>query len=75
MSNIDEQVEQLKVSPELQGMLGEIEMGVMTRFTLADAIRLGATVSDQAYDWTDSAGNMCALSSAVVAAKGLGYIK
>lgn len=68
MNKVDEQVEQLKQ------MMGEIELGVATRFTLADAIRDGVQVSDQAYNWTDGEGNMCAMSAAIVAAKARGYM-
>ena len=49
---------------------GIAELEAATRpYTLADAIREGATVSGQAYNWTDNCGNLCALSAAVVAAK------
>ena len=69
MSNVvEEQAEKLKA------LLGEIEMGVVTGYTLGDAIREGAQVSGQAYNWTDEEGNMCAMSAAVVAAKARGYM-
>ena len=76
MSHVEEQVERLKeiLDEDTQKMMGEIELGVHTRFTLADAIRDGVQVSDQAYDWTDEEGNMCAMSAAVVAAKARGYM-
>lgn len=54
---------------------GIAELEAATRpYTLADAIREGASVSDQAYNWTDSCGNLCALSAAVVAAKSRNYL-
>lgn len=74
MSLVDEKVEQLQETDELKSVLGEIEMGVLTRFTLADAIRLGTNVSDQAYDWCDGEGNLCAMSAGIIAAKSLGYM-
>lgn len=42
------------------------------RYTLADAIREGSTVSGQAYDWSDSQGNLCALSAATAAIEARG---
>lgn len=76
MNTIEEQVETLRTNLEAEAakVVGEVEMAVATRFTLADAIRLGSTVSDQAYTWTDGEGNMCAMSAAVVAAKARGYM-
>lgn len=72
MNKIDEQVETLK------GLIAEVDavgLEVATSYTLADAIREGASVSPgQAYDWSDSMGNTCALSAAVVAAKARGYM-
>lgn len=59
---------------ELRKMLGEIELGVLTKYTLADAIREGCKVTEQARGW-GSGGQACALSAAVIAAKARGYIK
>jgi hypothetical protein len=67
MSKIDEKVE------ELRAELGEIEMDVLTSYTLADAIREGSTVTTQAYNWGDGE-TACALTAAVVAAKARGYV-
>lgn len=54
--------------------LGEIEMGVLTEgYTLADAIREGATVSEQAHNWGDE-DTACAMTAAYVAAKARGVI-
>ena len=67
-THIEEQVE------ELRATIDNIALEVTTSYTLADAMREGATVSGQAYNWTDSAGNMCSMSAAVVAAKARGYM-
>lgn len=56
-----------KVSERVRDMLSEIEEDVVLNYTLADAIREGASVSGQARDWTDSDGNVCALSAATAA--------
>lgn len=68
MQKIDEMV------GELQEMLSDIELDVLTSYTLADAIREGCKVSDQAYSWGDG-DNICSLSAAAVAAKSRGYIE
>jgi hypothetical protein len=63
-----------EVAEELKRSLGQIEMNVLTQYTLADAIREGSTVSTQEYGWGD--GLMaCALTSAVIAAKARGYVE
>ena len=72
---VEKQTDALRETDELKSMLGEIELGVLTRVTLGDLVRLGSKVSGQAYNWTDENENMCALSAGVVAARGLGYIK
>jgi hypothetical protein len=79
MSHIETQIEELRakreaeLDDETKAMLGGIDMTVRTSYTLADAIREGATVSGQAYNWTDAQGNMCAMSAAIVAARSRGY--
>lgn len=65
---------QAELDAETKEMLGSIDMNVRTSYTLADAIREGATVSGQAYSWADAQGNLCAMSAAVVAAKSRGYM-
>ena len=66
---VDEKVDELK------SMLGAIEMEVLARpFTLADAIREGAGITTQSYNWTDKDGGMCAMSAAVISARARGYI-
>lgn len=72
MNKIDEKAAEL--STVLQDELGEIEMKVLTGYTLADAIREGCKVSDQAYSWGNG-DNACALSAAVIAATARGFIK
>lgn len=58
----------------LKAELGEIELGVLTKFTLADAIREGATVSTQAHNW-GYGNNACALSAGAISAAARGYVK
>lgn len=72
MNKIDEKAAEL--STVLQSELGEIEMNVLTGYTLADAIREGCKVSDQAYAWGNG-DTACALSAAVIAATSRGFIK
>ena len=69
--NIDEKA--LELSEQLKADLGEIELRTM-QYTLADAIREGASVTDQAYNWGDGAETACALTAAVLSAKARGYI-
>lgn len=59
---------------DLKEMLGEIEMSVLTNFTLADAIREGSSVSKQEYGW-GRADSACALSAAAISAASRGYVK
>ena len=67
MSKVDEKVDELKE------MLGEIEMDVLTNFTLADAIREGSSVTTQAVGWGNGE-TACALTGAVISAKARGYV-
>lgn len=72
MSLLDEKTEVLRDT--LVDELGVIELKELTReYTVADAMLEGCKVSDQAQNWTDAEGNLCALSSAVVAANARGY--
>ena len=71
MSKLDEKTAELEAV--LKEELREIEIGVLTGYTLADAIREGCKVSDQAYDWGNG-DTACALSAAVIAAKTRGYL-
>lgn len=78
MNKIDEKAVELRsnlgLDAETQKVLGEIEMNVTTSYTLADAIREGSTVSEQAYNWGNGE-TACALTAAVIAAKARGYIQ
>lgn len=56
----------------LKSTLGEIEMDVLTSYTLADAIREGAGVTDQSRNWGRT-GEACALTAAALAVKARGY--
>jgi len=68
MSVIDEKIKQLK------NELAVIETGVLTQgYTLADAIREGSTVTEQAYNWGNGE-TACALSAGYIAAKAHGLI-
>ena len=68
-NNIDEKV------AELQQELGEIEMGVLTEgYTLADAIREGSTVTEQANGWGNGCETACALTSGWLAMKARGLV-
>lgn len=71
MNKIDEKVQEL--SENLKRDLGDIELNVLSNYTLADAIREGSTVSEQAYSWGDGS-TACALSAAVLAARARGYM-
>jgi hypothetical protein len=62
-----------KIYPEQIAELAKIEEKVVTGYTLADAIREGASVTEQAYNW-GSQGKACALTAAALAAKARGYI-
>lgn len=57
---------------ELRAVLSEIEMDVLTNYTLADAIREGSSVTEQTGGWGNGE-TACALTAAVVAAKARGY--
>jgi hypothetical protein len=67
MNKIDERAEELKRT------IDEIGMSVYTGYTLADAIREGSSVSEQAYDWGNGE-TACALTAAVIAASARGYV-
>ncbi len=62
----------LEKADELARVIDEIGLDVTTSYTLADAIREGCKVSDQALGWGNGE-NACALTSAVIAAKARGY--
>lgn len=66
-------VEKINELREMRNMLGEIEMSVVTGYSLADAIREGSKVSDKAHGWGEGK-SMCALHAAVAAAASRGYM-
>lgn len=61
-----------ELSEELKSELGAIELKTM-QYSLADAIREGSRVTEQAYNWGDG-HTACALSAAVVAGKARGWL-
>jgi hypothetical protein len=71
MSLVEEKVDALK------GIIDATEVKELERlkYRLSDAIREGCQVSGKATSWSDSEGNLCALSAAVVAAKARGYME
>jgi hypothetical protein len=64
-----EQIEHLKSD------LANIELDVTTSYTLADAIREGATVTDQAKGEWGTGPDACALSAGLIAATARGYLE
>lgn len=69
-----QQAHEQAVDSHIERLTHEIELGVLTEgYTLADAIREGARVSEQAYGWGD-VDSACALTAAFVAAKSRGYV-
>ncbi len=68
--------EQLKaqIDAQTEEMLGDIENNVTTKYTLADAIREGASVTRQAYNWGDGQETACALSAAAISARARGLL-
>lgn len=54
--------------------LAEIEERVVTGYTLADAIREGCKVTEQAHGAYRKGNNVCALSTGLIAAKARGYV-
>ena len=65
MSQLDEKAAELTA---LREELGQLEFDVVTSYTLADAIREGCAVSEQAKGW-GTGPKACAMTSAVIAAK------
>lgn len=59
---------------QLREELGGIEMEVLTSYTLADAIREGASVTTQMRGGYVRGRNLCALSAALLAARVRGYV-
>lgn len=59
---------------KLKAALAEIEEKVVTGYTLADAIREGAGVTDQARGTWIRGEQSCALGAGWIAAKARGYV-
>lgn len=81
MINMEEKIEELRrlreagelLGPDNAKALSDIDEDVTLNYTLADAIREGSQVTDQAYTW-EADGKVCALSAAVLAAKARGLM-
>lgn len=58
----------------LKEQLRGIELDVLTSYTLADAIREGSSVTEQAVGSFRDGEKVCALSAALLAAKARGYV-
>ena len=58
----------------LRAELAEIEEKVVTGFTLADAMREGSSVTDQARNTYGYGHQACAMSAAAISAKARGYL-
>lgn len=61
------------LSKEIEALGAQIEEKVLTGYTLADAIREGASVTRQAHGQYGEEGKTCALTAAALAAKARGY--
>lgn len=71
MNKLDEKA--LELSEKLKAELGEIELNTM-QYTLADAIRDGSKVSKHNQSGWGDGETACALTAAVIGAKGRGYL-
>jgi hypothetical protein len=60
---------------KLRAELGEIEMDVLTKYTLSDAIRSGSKVTEQQTGGFGQGVTACALSAARVDASVRGYVQ
>jgi hypothetical protein len=68
-TEFDQQIDTLRKE------LRDIELDVTTSYTLADAIREGCGVTEQAIGDFGAGPRACALSAALIAAKARDYIK
>ena len=64
----------IEKADELREMLNGIELEVTTSYTLADAIREGSSVTEQAQGWGQGE-KACALHAGIIAAMARGYIE
>lgn len=69
MSKLDEKAAELT-----QAITAE-EAGINTKFTLADAIRLGSMVSTHNQGGWGDGESACAMTAAAIAAKAFGYFE
>lgn len=58
----------------LREQLADIELDVLTSYTLADAIREGSGVTDQKFGGWVTGDTACALGAGWIAAKARGYV-
>ena len=72
MSKITEKAAELDQA--LKSELGEIELGVIGNYTLADAIREGCKVTVKEEGWGNG-GTPCAMRAAGIAATNRGFVK
>lgn len=72
MSKINEKAAELSKMREAE--LGAIELNVIGKYTLADAIREGSLVSVHNADGWGDGESACALSAAVISARSRGFI-
>jgi hypothetical protein len=63
-----------RLADRLVDELAAIELGVLTSYTLADAMREGSTVTGQKVGGWIEGDNACALGAAFVAATARGWI-
>jgi len=70
MSKIDEKAAELAMRQEL----GELEMQVLTSYTLPQAIRDGATVTEHCSAGWGDGDTACALTNGVIAARSRKYL-
>ncbi len=68
MSSTTKKAQELK---ELKAELGEIELNVLTKYTLGDAILDGSLVTVKAEGWGDG-NSACSLHAALIAARSHG---
>lgn len=69
-------VEELRerLTEGLEAELGEIELKVTTGYSLADAMREGASVTDQRFGAWIGEGQSCSLGASWIAAKARGFL-
>ena len=72
MAKVDELREVL--TDQMKSDLREVELNVLTKYTLADAIREGCGVTEQAFHTYGHGNAACALSAAGIAAQARGFL-